>query len=233
MSNSQNPWINLSQEKDFVLPEDKSIIDKANRTAEPEHHFHLELMPEPYCGNPDVPIILLNANPGYSPQDEKDESQLAFREAKRFNLLHENDKDYPLFFLNPAFNSTSGGDYWRRHLKELIQKFGDDTVAKKVFLIEYYPYHSRRTGKMPNSPSQQYSIDLLRTAIDRWEKEKEEEAKGTVIILRKAKEWREAVPELNEYKYVWEVKSPQSGCVSKGNLPDDAWQRIIRILLQQ
>ncbi|MDR1963522.1 MAG: hypothetical protein LBQ50_07065 [Planctomycetaceae bacterium] len=229
--NTGNIWTKLPWEQPFVLPEDKDIIDDVNQNLSPEHRFHLELLPEPYYGNPDAPIILLNANPGYSPCDEKDESQPEFKQAlnslyekQRLNLLHEK-QDYPFCLVNPAFSNTSGGDYWRRHLKELIQKFGDMTVAESVFLIEYYPYHSICAGKMPPIPSQQYSFDLLQKAIKR---------NATIIIIRKEKEWRKAVPELNEeYKNVWKVNNPRAGTVSIRNLPVDAWQRICNILSQR
>ena len=62
----QNPWGDLPQTAPFVLACDKQAIDDFNRTATSEHTIYLDLLPEPYAGNPEARIMLLNLNPGYS-----------------------------------------------------------------------------------------------------------------------------------------------------------------------
>jgi hypothetical protein len=66
-----NPWRNLSREQPFVLEGDKSRILLFNNKVKDEHKIHLELLPEPYLGNPESEIVLLNLNPGFSIDDFK------------------------------------------------------------------------------------------------------------------------------------------------------------------
>ena len=67
----RNPWIDLPETAPFVLACDKQGIGDFNHTAKPEHTIHLELLPEPYTGNPEAMIILLNLNPGFYERNEK------------------------------------------------------------------------------------------------------------------------------------------------------------------
>ena len=62
----QNLWLDLPETKDFVLPCDKESIRNINDQAESKHQIHLELLPEPYLGNPQANIVLLNGNPGFN-----------------------------------------------------------------------------------------------------------------------------------------------------------------------
>lgn len=97
----RNPWIDLPETAPFVLACDKQGILDFNHTAKPEHTIHLELLPEPYTGNPEAKIILLNLNPGFYERNEKfllgDEH---FFKASRANLTHTR-QDYPFYLLDP------------------------------------------------------------------------------------------------------------------------------------
>ena len=43
----------------FVLPQDEEHIQRFNETATPSHRVRLELLPEPFLGNPRAPVVLL------------------------------------------------------------------------------------------------------------------------------------------------------------------------------
>ncbi len=51
------------------------------------HRLHLELLPEPFLGRPDAPVILLNLNPGFNDEDILAHGRLDFAESARLTLL--------------------------------------------------------------------------------------------------------------------------------------------------
>jgi hypothetical protein len=66
----QNPWLTLPLSPPYILAEDDLAISAYNRIfhdkGKKEQAIYREAFPEPYCGNPQAPILLLNLDPGYS-----------------------------------------------------------------------------------------------------------------------------------------------------------------------
>jgi hypothetical protein len=70
----RNPWLELPHQAPYVLADDADAIERFNRTASARRQadrtwLHLELLPEPFLGDPAAPIVVLSLNPGYSPDD--------------------------------------------------------------------------------------------------------------------------------------------------------------------
>src|SRR5437763_536443 len=61
-----NPWVNLPDEEPFVLPCDDAGVRAFNATATNINRLRLDVMPEPYLGDPTAPLVLLNKNPGFA-----------------------------------------------------------------------------------------------------------------------------------------------------------------------
>lgn len=61
----ENPWRKLPEAAPFVLVCDQQRICDFNAIAKKEHKIHVEVLPEPYTGNPEAPVLLLNLNPGF------------------------------------------------------------------------------------------------------------------------------------------------------------------------
>ncbi len=191
-----NPWLHLPDSELFVLPSDKDAIIKANSKGSADGFIHLELLPEPFLGDINAPVVLLNLNPGYSPDDILQHQHAYFSDVLRKNLRHE-ALDYPFYLLDPNIGG-SGYWWWQRKLRSLIEDVGNQTVARNVFCVEYFPYHSHRfhhRGLIV--PSQLYSFSLVRSAM----------ARGAIIILMRSKRlWLDAVPELAKYANFCELK---------------------------
>src|SRR5258708_35169148 len=153
----QTPWTNLPQTIPFVLRGDKQGIDNYNLNAKPEHKIHVEILPEPYTGSPDSPVILLNLNPGFY---ERNVQFLLgddyFFKASRANLVHSK-QEYPFYLLDPRNVESPGYYWWSRKLRLLIDLYGLKKVANMVSVIEYFPYHSANFGGNIAVPSQAYS----------------------------------------------------------------------------
>lgn len=205
-----NPWSYLPDSTPFVLEQDAKAIATFNRSAKPDTFVHLELLPEPFLGNPIAPVVLLGLNPGYSPDDITHHQVEQFAILSRYNLQHR-DVDYPFYLLNPVLDAP-GGKWWAQRLSRLIAAKGRKAVAQHVLCIEYFPYHSRRFAhaKLKVS-SQEYSMQLLRDAIRR---------DAVIVVMRAEKLWLASVPELAQAKHTYRLNSVQNTTISLNNCPD-------------
>jgi hypothetical protein len=217
-----NPWELLPQSPPYFLPTERKVIEHFNSSAEDVHRIRHELMPEPYLGCPDAPIVLLNLNPGF---DEREihfhNNDLYFMEICRRNLLH-NPIEYPFYLLDPAISKSLGHQWWMKKLKLPIGTAGLDRVAQKIFCIEYFPYHSKRFKPLQRIlDSQRYSFSLVIKAIQR---------KALIIIMRSQRLWLEAISELASYPKLYELRSSQNVAISPNNCPD-GYPEVRNILL--
>lgn len=216
-----NPWIALPQEQPYVLPNEYPHIRKFNASSKRIHHIRLELMPEPYLGRPDAPIILLNLNPGF--MDEEiyfhtfDEY---FINQCRRTLNHES-QEYPFYLLDPAIFESEGHKWWMKKLRQPIEIGGARKVAQTFLCVEYFPYHSAKYKQMKKPlNSQCYSWHLVREAMAR---------NAYIILMRSRRLWLDAVPELENYPNFSQLKNFQNVTISPGNCPE-AWPVILELL---
>ena len=107
----------------------------------PDYEIHDELLPTPYLGDPLAPVVLLSRNPGFSDRDEDDYAGSAFHRTADRSLTHVID-DWPFFPINPQFRHTASYEWWVSKLKSLIDDTDKKTVAKGVFCVQAFPYHS-------------------------------------------------------------------------------------------
>ena len=92
----ENPWIDLPDSPPFVLSDEYDSIRSFNEKTNEIQKIRLELIPEPYLGNPNSPIVLLNLNPGFMEEEIIFHlSDLYFISESRKNLLHL-EQVYPL-----------------------------------------------------------------------------------------------------------------------------------------
>jgi hypothetical protein len=224
-SQLHNPWQHLAREQPFILPSDQPAITAFNRTASPRVRIFDHLLPVPYLGLPDAPIVLLNLNPGYSPEDETRQTTARFQRAARRSLLRETDRlSAGFYFLDFRIEGSdadpgAGTRWWRRVFRHL--PFSNDVLARSFFCIEYFPYRSREFHRLPmilDSPL--YGFELLRLAMRR---------RALVIIMRSASLWHEAVPELACYPKAFRLRSPRNPTLTARNC-SDRFQKIVGIL---
>jgi len=204
---SQNPWLELPSQPPYVLPVDRSAVETFNAKARPDVFLHLQLIPEPFLGDPDAPVVLLGLNPGYTPEkDDEHHRDPAFVQRSRDNLTHR-PSQYPFFLVNPAITAPGAG-YWRSKLGYLIKEFNAETVARSFLCVEFTPYHSVKFGFRRRLTSQEYSFNLVRRALSR---------SAIVIVMRARSEWLKALPELIKYDRIYRVNSFQNPYVTPAN----------------
>jgi hypothetical protein len=203
-----NPWEHLPSRGDLVLEQDAVPIRQFNTTAATDQTFDLSLIPEPFFGRPDAPVVLLALNPGCGKREAHTHADPAFVMAARASLAHTLGPIPFLHLQQPA--STPGGEWWRRIAKPLIATCGLETVANSVLCVQYVGYHSTRFGSPRlHLPSQAYGFELVRRAMKRG---------ATVICMRSWRLWQRAIPELTRYAHLYKVKNVRNPVLSVANL---------------
>jgi hypothetical protein len=204
----QNPWQALPASSPYVLPSDAPLLQSFNARAPAKHRYDTSLFPEPFFGSLDAPVVVLNLNPGWSPDDAAVHAQPKFAAMSRSNLAHAL-KPYPFIHLQPIVE-TPGDRWWHQRTRELASDVGFDLVASHLACIQFAPYHSSEysTGS-PLLPSQEYSFSLVRRAMARG---------ADIVAMRAVNLWLGAVPELASYSRLHRGSNPRAAFLSRGNL---------------
>jgi len=217
-----NPWEKLPDTSPFILPEDEELIDAYNNRYQGTiYEVLLNEIPSPYIGDPKAPVILLNLNPGYSPNDQVSQKLENFRKVAKANLFHQ-FYNYPYYVLDPSLEGTPSGYAWfMQKLNPLMRatNLTAQELSERLFTVEYFPYHSVKYGWCNGIlPSQKYTINLVEEAIIRG---------AIIIIMRGKKIWLEAISELIKYPKVYTLNSQQNVTVSERNIGSEAFSEVI------
>lgn len=221
----ENPWLQLPKEPPFILSYDAESINIFNSK---KHNTLFEIivdeMPSPYIGDPEAPVVFLNLNPGYSPNESLSPKVSNFREVARANLLHQ-FYDYPFYVLDPSLKGTpSGYEWFSQKFSPLLHavNMSPMDISKKIFLVEYFPYKSQQCSpkwKKNILPSQKYAISLVEKAIAR---------QAMIIIMRGERPWLNAVPLLKEYPNRYTLHNPQNVTISENNLGKEGFWNVVK-----
>ena len=225
----ENPWKNLelNSEGPYISSGDEASIEKLQTRlgGKEEYKLHLELLPEPFIGDPNAPIYLLNLNPGYK---EENKSEMLIIQNDIIDNNKHKSMNYPFYYLNPDEEKAAikGSEWWLSKLSQLKKEVGDQQkLSKNIFCIEYFPYHSmkykdcKEIGKLP---SQKYVRYLIEKAINN---EKNNENK-IFIIMRSLKKWlgleelRSGLYKLQKSNRIFFCSNYQNPAISFNNLKE-------------
>lgn len=218
----ENPWADLPDTAPYVLPADRERVLAFNdrHGGSPADRLHLQILPEPYIGRIDAPIVLLKLSPGYLPEKRRFTEDPRCREVWRLNALHE-PLDYPFYPLDPFLAWTATARWWRRRLGRLIDTFGERLLAENLLSIEAFPYHSVRfPGTRGTMRSQQYGFWLAERALERG---------ALLLMANRARIWYRAVPALERYPRLYHARVKHGSYVTPGLYPE-GFPEIERIL---
>jgi hypothetical protein len=220
-----NPWLLLPSDAPYVLPADRSgvatIRERVASSGRTERLIDLNTLPEPFIGNPtSAKVLLLNLNPGASPDDKKAHADPAFRQALLCNL-REGAQEYPFYPLDPALSWTACARWWTSHLRLLLEHpdLHRSAIAQRLCVIEWFPYHSRKSGIPDNTsiPSQEYCFTIAKEAIE----------KKLIIGMRARNRWAKVDPRLALVPY---LRNPQSPYISPANAGETLFREIVDAL---
>lgn len=256
-----NPWDNFLNtiHRDLTTPKylegDKKFIDAYQKYLDAEtrptsskknpkddkwleaNKLHLELIPEPFEGNPEAPIYLLGGNPGYGEEGNEWHIKEDYLDIMSETLSHKyraNQDNNPtdFAFFDKRLDGYGGTKWWKGHIA--------DKIKDKIFNIEFFAYHSTKAdglkgffsqiAKQPNLPtciSNQYADQLIYRAI---------ENKKIIIITRFEKYWLERIKNFEEYDNLYILLNHQIAIVKGGNiieykkykdLKSDSWSDLL------
>jgi hypothetical protein len=210
----------------MILPVDREAINHYNKKQlSKSTMIVIDSIPSPFIGNPSsARLVLLNLNPGHSKKDLLDQHDPNFRKAMILTLKHEL-QDFPFYPLNPAFKHTGGGEWWNTILGPLKRELqlDDATLSRMLMVIEWFPYHSTRSG-LPRSyicKSQEYSFYLAKKMIHKSD--------AIIIGMRSREHWCTTIPEFEKVCFLTNTQRPW---ISKGNMDEHLFERIIKRLRQ-
>ena len=233
----QNPWLNISWnntiadcDKDFPVLRGKYKFGSAAYVAyinrndakirqtgkgRPVELTFKNCLPEPYFGDINSDVYLLNMNPGepdyvFCQKNDKQGDYLKYCQAMLNHqpmapgLLFDKEKETIIYGPNKYYKVIDGifdnkqnklfkdkeerknyplrphaGDVWQREawraLRDILKR------DPKLFIIEYFPYHSTGGFSFPKDlPSNAYRNYLIRRAI---------KTKKLIVIMRQARKW--------------------------------------------
>ncbi len=209
-----NPWLALPESAQYVTDEDWVVMKEHHHKLKGDFGLRLDLLPEPFLGNPNAPVVLLSLNPGFCEKDVLVHQNPVFIKASRANLEHK-PCETPFFLLGKDIDAP-GNAWWRQKLGKLIAATSFDVVTNGVCCIEYFPYHSKSYKPLGATlPTQQYGFHLVREALKR---------EAVIIIMRSVKLWHSAVPDLAGRSY--QLKNPQNVTVSLNNCMEGFWPAV-------
>jgi hypothetical protein len=136
----------------------------------------------------------------------------------RSNLCRQPGSDF--YPLNPDFRQTPCGLWWRKCLKKLLGELSSETLAKKMLVVEWFPYHSKNGKALPKKtlPSQLYSFQLAKEMIER---------KKLIVGMRAKERWQVVDSRFSEVPF---LKNPQCCSISRGNTAGDLFDQIVEAL---
>lgn len=187
----ENPWRNIPNAAPYVLNQDLFIIQEMNtRYADKPRMIQTQLLPEPFIGNIDSPIILLTKNPGFDKANDPEwHADERFKELARANLFQE-PSEYPFYFLNPTIKESPGAKWHLGKLRMLLEATSIIKVAQNICSIPSFPYHTKQFIGIPKRiteeilPSQLYTRFLVLNAIVR---------KAIIVLGSGKNEWESLI----------------------------------------
>lgn len=215
-----NPWVDVPSEPPYVLPCDAETIRGYNsKNVNPDYQIRLDVLPEPFIGAPEAPVVFLVLNPGLDEKNVQEHARPEFQALLRTNYAH-GASAFPFYYFNPELEG-GGREWWARKLRHVLGLFDVRQVARAILCVDYFPYHSRRFRHARlELASQQFGFGLVRSAI----------ARGAVIVIMRSKKlWMKSIPDLRNHPFVFTLKSPQNVAVTPGNCEGfDAVRSAIR-----
>jgi len=219
---TSNPWLDLPDQKPYVLACDLPLVTAFNATMATGNHksreIRTELLPGPFEGNLNAPVVVLLQNPGFSEEDERFHNQEPYRTTIRQTLA---GKAQHHFHASGGYDSP-GHKWWARVTKALRTQAGNEAVARNLLAIEFMPYHSRNWAHSSlRLPSQQFGFSLVAAAMSRH---------ALIVCVRGYDHWIGAVPNLYAYDALLKVKNPRCAHLSSKNIGNENFQTILQRL---
>ncbi len=237
------------EEPCIILPKDKyaRLMEKCD-TNDINKKIKYNQIPEPFAGDPEAPIYLLNLNPGTDPYEGIKDNRELMCIRKRLNkhilcnlvlysdvavhqsLSHLNSeleefKKYPFYPLDPDYKYLPGFAWWYDKLENVINEIKNDTAVGNNDPMKSIEIISRSIFNIDIFPyhSESYPNCANRKPFPSQEfgiylVKKAIEDGKIIIIMKGAGHWKKRVEGLEYYDLAFQVKNPRNSKISENNL---------------
>ncbi|MFR9543089.1 MAG: hypothetical protein SNH27_13670 [Rikenellaceae bacterium] len=251
---AQNPWKEVAKkieeciqtknwylDEGFVCEADKTIVEVHNDRCNPNKtkcQYIIEHIPYAYSGNIlNAKVVILSLNPGYTEDINRTQFD-NLPDYKKIDFYQSiiNDLNFSAErMIEKKVEDNESNKYWMDRLSSLwkgdkkIENIDKDAILKNFALLQSVGYHSseyaeyRDLGRLPSSRYVYKIIDYLATESD-----------CLFIILRRNYFWEYLldIKEVSSDRII-KLKSPRATTISRGNISDNDFGKIIEILTNQ
>lgn len=195
-----NPWKLVITNHNFFVQEDLNMMKPMLKNRLFQHQSY----PEPYSGDPNSKVICLNLNPGAKDAIFESVPSNMIKYAKLTEQTLLGKAKGSMWY---KLKSHSGYCWLMDKTRELWKHLGREP---KIFMIEYFPYHTPKGFNFPKRlPSYQFSDCLIREAMENGK---------IIIIMRHENKWYQRIPALQHYSKLIVLKSSISGRITQANI---------------
>jgi len=208
----KNPWTDIPEQPDFVLPQDKPYIRSYNALCDEGAPARVNLLhtPEPRLGPIHAPVYVLLANPSYDASKPRGEGSRAARETELDGARRED---------LPHIGIAGNNAWWRSRVRQVIAATSVDRAARGICSVEFFPYRSLKFDHAHiRLPSQTYAFNMVQQAL---------RDRRLILVMRVAHAWFGALPELAEQlgKTVFIANNRRSAYLTPANLGEVGFNR--------
>ena len=230
---------------------DLPFLQAFNQNANSNHKLDLSLYPEPFAGNADAKVYLLSGNPGWCKYDYL---LMTSNQPHWDKMMQQSYDPIPrvghtptMYWLDqnwkkqikPVNGYDGGFSWWEKRTNYLRKKVviqevpkivGIQDIHKKLFNIDYHPYHSKNikiNTNIHNLPSQVEVNNILKNAFKNKNR--------IFIIVRCQKAWEKRLKAILNVQQlpnnVIFLKNPRCAYLTPGNMANNGdWQRLLNAL---
>ena len=214
----QNPWLNVKPGDPIKMADgdDNTLVNFINNSIDKD----LKDWPEPYMGDRNANVYLLNANPARNLDLNDGWEDPDYDTIMQNNLQHKPTADkHPFVFFNDIEVNTTVGKiplggckWWQKRTAQLRKEL---ELEPNFFVVEYFPYRTDNAKDIPDpqtlakTKSYQYANQLIEDAM----------AAGKIIVIMRMKEkWLSRIPGLADYRKLYQLVNTRQAWITEGNI---------------
>ena len=230
---------------------DLPFLQAFNQNANSNHKLDLSLYPEPFAGNADAKVYLLSGNPGWCKYDyllmTSNQPHWDKMMQQSYDPIPRVGNTPTMYWLDqywkkqikPVNGYDGGFSWWEKRTNYLRKKVviqevpkivGIQDIHKKLFNIDYHPYHSKNimiNNNIQNLPSQVEVNNILKNAFKNKNR--------IFIIVRCQKAWEKRLKAILNVQQlpnnVIYLDNPRCAYLTPGNMKkNNGWQRLLNAL---
>ena len=158
----------------YIFPGDEQAIGRYNQDIKgnQDYELQLNLPPHPFAGNPYAPIWVINLNPGYNEEADKEDFENPDGDGWKWSIAQLKGEISCNYYLRlPDLGSKKKGacNWWKKYLVSQNICNGNIEIADKFFSLDYFPYHSKKY----KDPGKNFESTKLFKKIINWGIERE------------------------------------------------------------